>query len=373
MNHCGRNFIAVFLSSLLFLSSSNGTLIIYAKTIEIKNPPVVSARSAIAMDVNSKLVLYEKNGREVIPMASTTKIMTSLTAIKYGNLDKKVMISKKAATIGGSTVGYKEGELISIRELLYGLMLKSGNDSAIAISEGISGSVENFLKLMNENAIEMGLTNTHFESPHGLDSDNHYTSAYDLALLTSKAKEYKEFNQIVSSKLVDDKTMGFSRSYQNINKILYRIDGADGVKTGYTGNAGKCLVTSVNYKGHDIVIVVLNCVQRWSETEKIMNYIKEKYTYNEIAKSKAILKDITMQDGGKVSVYSKEDIYVPMNKDKSYLVKISTPKEIKYELSKNSSFGTLCVYENSKLITQYKLYSAIKEHSKNKVHRFFFK
>lgn len=372
MNKKSRTIMIFFLLC-TFLISFLTPKVVYASNLQYKNPPVVNARSAIAMDVNSKMVLYEKNAREVIPMASTTKIMTCLTAIRYGNIDNKVTISKRAASVGGSTVGYKEGEVISIRELLYGLMLKSGNDAAIAVSEGISGSVENYIKLMNENASEIGLINTHFESPHGLDSDSHYTSAYDLALLTTKAKENNEFNQIVASKSVDGKAMGFSRSYQNINKILYRLEGADGVKTGYTGNAGKCLVTSVKYENHNIVIVVLNCAARWGETEKIMKYIKDNYTYKLVAKGKAILTNRKTADGINVSIYSKEDIILPMKNGVNYEVNIKNPMEIKYGVNKENAFGSLCIYEDSKLVSKYKLYGAFSKLSKTKSHFFFIK
>ena len=230
----------------------------------------VDARCAIALGAKSKVVLYEKNAYELVPMASTTKIMTILVALKYGNLDKELEISSKSATMRGSTVGYKKGEKIKLKELLFGLMLRSGNDAAIAIAEGISGSVEEFAKLMNEYANEIGVINTHFQSPHGLDSDEHYTTAYDLAVVTAKAQETKLFNEIVSAKDVDGKTYGFTRSYHNINKILWEIPEANGVKTGFTGKAGKCLVTSAKVQGNDVIVVVLNCTPRWKETKKFM-------------------------------------------------------------------------------------------------------
>ena len=156
----------------------------------------VSARNAIALDSKTKQVLFEQNANEIVPMASTTKILTALVAITHGNLDREVTISKNAAFIRGSKVGYVAGEKIRLRELLYGLMYKSGNDAAIAIAEDIGGSIEGFAKIMNDYAISLGLINSHFESPHGLDSPKHYTCAYDLALLTTKAMENDLFCQI---------------------------------------------------------------------------------------------------------------------------------------------------------------------------------
>ncbi|MGL4989981.1 MAG: D-alanyl-D-alanine carboxypeptidase family protein [Sarcina sp.] len=234
------------------------------------------AHYAIAIDSTTKKILYEKNGRLNVPMASTTKIVTSLLAINYGNLDELVTISSKAASIRGAKVGYKVGEQITLRELIWGLMFKSGNDAAIAIAEHLGGSVENFSVLMNDFGKMIGLIDSNFESPHGLDSNMHFSSAYDLAIATSKAMENKMFSQIVGSKELLMKNSGFTRDYRNINKILWKIPNANGVKTGYTGQAGKCLVTSVKEKDTNIIIVVLNCPERWDVTKRIYENVKDK-------------------------------------------------------------------------------------------------
>lgn len=235
----------------------------------------VDARNAIAIDRESKTILFEQNGYDLVPMASTTKILTALITIERGKLDEKFVVSKNASSVRGSTVGYKENEEITVRELLYGLMYRSGNDAAITLAEGIGGSVEGFAEIMNNYKTSLGLLDSHFESPHGLDMTDHYSSAYDLALLTAKAMEYEEFREIVGTKEISKSKYNFTRDYSNINKILWKISGANGVKTGYTGQAGKCLVSSINYKGKDIIIVVLNCPDRWNVTEKIFNYIQE--------------------------------------------------------------------------------------------------
>ena len=239
----------------------------------------VNARSAIALDKESGTVLYEQNAYEIVPMASTTKILTSLIAIEQGDLDKKVTISKKAASIRGSTVGYKANEEIALKELIFGLMFKSGNDAAIAIAEELGGSIEGFSEIMNHYARGIGILDSHFESPHGLDSSEHYSSAYDLAILTSKGMDYDLFREIVGSKQISKEKYNFTRDYNNINKILWKIPGANGVKTGSTGQAGKCLVSSVNNNGKDVIIVVLNCPDRWNVTEKIYKHILEKVAF----------------------------------------------------------------------------------------------
>lgn len=239
----------------------------------------VNARSAIALDKESGTVLYEQNAYEIVPMASTTKILTSIIAIEQGNLDKKVKISKKASSIRGSTVGYKENEEIALRELIFGLMFKSGNDAAIAIAEELGGSIEGFAAIMNHYARGIGILDSHFESPHGLDSSNHYSSAYDLAILTAKGMDYDLFREVVGSKQISKEKYNFTRDYNNINKILWKIPGANGVKTGYTGQAGKCLVSSINNNGKDVIIVVLNCPDRWNVTDKIYKHIVEKVAF----------------------------------------------------------------------------------------------
>lgn len=335
-----------YLSLIIIILLSNVTTIpCEAKAADM----YVNARCAIAMDVKGKIVLYEKNSHDIVPMASTTKIMTALVAIKYGDLDKKVEISEKAANINGSTVGYKKGAKVSLRELLVGLMLRSGNDAAVAISEGIAGNVEGFVKLMNEYGSEVGLIDTHFESPHGLDSDYHYTTAYDLALVTAKAKENAIFNEIVSSKNFDGKEYGFTRSYQNINKILWLIPDSNGVKTGYTGKAGKCLVSSVKVDGNDVVIVVLNCTPRWEETKKINDYIEKNYSYKKLFSKGDVAGEIETQNGNVKMLYG-QDIVIPMMKDKNYYVKLVKPELAKKKVKNDEDIGRICIYSDDILI-----------------------
>lgn len=318
----------------------------------------VNALNAIAMDSKTKTILYEKNAYMLVPMASTTKIMTALVAINYGNLDRKIEISDRAASIRGSTVGYKKGELISLRELLYGLMLRSGNDAAIAIAEGVAGSVDEFVKLMNEYAAQIGVYNTHFESPHGLDKDEHYSTAYDLAVITSKAKENELFNEIVSSKEVDGSSNGFSRSFHNINKILWQLPNANGVKTGYTGKAGKCLVSSVNIQGNDVIIVVLNSPSRWNETKKINDYIEKNYEFRKIFSKDDIVKEASVENGDdKLKAKTNKDIILPQKKGKEYKVKINIPyHNITAPINEGAKVGSLDIYVDDK-----KVYSEVLE------------
>ncbi len=333
------------------------TKVAYAKNLD------VDAKAAIVMDSKSKIVLFEKNSEMIIPMASTTKIMTALVALKYGNLDKEVRISKNAVSIRGSKVGYKAGEVIIMKELLYGLMFRSGNDAAIAIAEELGGSVPGFAKLMNEEAIAIGAVNSHFETPHGLDSENHYCTAYDLALITAKAKENKLFNEIVGCKDVDGNSMGFSRSYHNINKILNEIPGANGVKTGFTGKAGKCLVTSVDINGHDVIFIVLNCTPRWKETAKLYKYISENFSYKQIYSKNQIVAELPTPRE-KLKLVTGKDIVLPFENGKEYNVKMVIPKEVQKSVSEHEMLGKLELFNENKLIYNTSLTAQNKSNNK---------
>lgn len=326
---------------------------------------VVDARCAIALDSKTKIVLYEKNSYELVPMASTTKIMTALVALKYGDLDKKIEISEKAAGIRGSIVGYKKGEKISLKELLFGLMLRSGNDAAIAIAEGISGSVEEFAKLMNEYAGEIGVINTHFQTPHGLDKDEHYTTAYDLAIVTAKAQENKLFNEIVSSRDVDGKAYGFTRSFHNINKILWEMPEATGVKTGFTGKAGKCLVTSAKVQNNDVIVVVLNCTPRWKETKRIYEYVNKNYQFKKMFSKGDTVGEVAL-DKGTIKLQCPDDITIPTKNEVEYNVKVIKPEKVTSSIYKGDKVGTISIYADGQ-----KIYSNSLEAGNNyKVRRF---
>lgn len=278
----------LIISIMIFILAINN-ITVYADDL------IPDTRYSIAIDSKSKQVLYEKKGYELVAMASTTKILTAITAINYGNLDDEVNISKNAAGIRGSTVGYRTDEKIRLRELVYGLMFKSGNDAAIAIAEHLGGSVEGFATLMNDMAKNIGLLDSHFESPHGLDSQNHYSTAYDLAILTSKGMENEFFREVVGSKEISKSKYNFTRDYNNINKILWAIPDANGVKTGYTGQAGKCLVSSIDHNGRDVIIVVLNSPGRWKSTEKVYKYVGDNYDFRE-EKLVDLIKDTSIKE-----------------------------------------------------------------------------
>ena len=244
---------------------------------ENTDEPSLNSRAAIVFDRETGTVLYEKNAYTKIAMASTTKIMTAILTIESGKLSDTVEVSKKAASIGGSVLGLKTGDKISLNDLLYGLMLRSGNDAAVQIAEYLGGSVEGFASMMNEKAKELNLVNTHFVTPHGLDNPEHYTTAYELALLTNYAMNNKTFSKIVNTKQCSININGIPKSINNTNELLGVLNGVNGVKTGFTNNAGRCLVTSITRNDFSVICVVLGADTKKFRTKDSISLIE--YTY----------------------------------------------------------------------------------------------
>lgn len=232
-----------------------------------------SAQSAVVMEQSTHRVLFAKNCNAHLPMASTTKIVTALTVINHASLDDVVEVDQRAVGIEGSSIYLRAGEHLTVRELLYGLMLRSGNDSAVALALHVAGSVDAFAEMMNQTARDAGCTDSHFVNPHGLHDDNHYTSAHDLGVLTCVAMANDDFREIVSTKSVriSNEGMEYDRVLTNKNKLLFNYDCADGVKTGYTKKAGRCFVGSATRNGMQVVVVVLNCGPMFEETADMLD------------------------------------------------------------------------------------------------------
>lgn len=250
--------------------------------------PITNSKHIIVIDRKTLSVLYEKSGFEKTPMASTTKIMTCILALENSNLSKIITVSKDAASVHGSTLGLKTNMQISMQDLLYGLMLRSGNDCAIAIAEELSGSVEKFSTLMNKKAKELNLKNTNFVTPHGLDDDNHYTTAYDLAILTDYALKNETFKTIVGTKTYSFNFGGSPKTINNTNELLGNLNGVYGVKTGFTFNAGRCLVSSCKRDNLDIIVVVIGAdikKFRTQDSYNLINYICNNFQYVNVSKT----------------------------------------------------------------------------------------
>lgn len=248
--------------------------------------PSINSKSAVVIDRNSNTILYGKNENDIRKMASTTKIMTALVVIENSTLTDIVTVSKKAAGTGGSRLGIKTNDKISVNNLLYGLMLCSGNDAAVALAEHVGGSVEGFSELMNKKASELGLKNTHFVTPHGLDSDEHYTTAFELATLANYALRNETFAKIVNTKNTTIYINDTTKSINNTNELLGYLNGVYGVKTGFTNGANRCLVTSCKRGNLDIICVVLGADTKKFRTQdsiKLIEYAFSNFTTVDIS------------------------------------------------------------------------------------------
>lgn len=247
-----------------------------------EKPLNLNSRYCVVLDRASKQKLFGKSEDKQVKMASTTKIMTAIIVIENYDLNKQAEISKKAAGTGGSRLGLKTGDKITIHDLLYGLMLCSGNDAAVALAENVAGSVPAFSELMNKKAQELNLNNTHFESPHGLDSDNHYTTAYELALLSDYALKNTTFSKIVGTKTYTITINGYPKTLSNTNELLGNLNGVYGIKTGFTNGANRCLVTACKRGDMDIICIVLGADTKKFRTQdsiKLIEYCFKNFEY----------------------------------------------------------------------------------------------
>lgn len=260
----------------------------------------ISARKAILLDGETGRVLYEKDADSRSLIASCTKIMTALIVCEQCNVLDRMKIPKEAVGIEGSSMYLREGEILTVQELLYGLMLHSGNDAAVALAIYCGGTVEGFAELMNDKAFRLGLTGTHFENPHGLDSPDHYSTARDLAVLAAYAMKNPIFAQTVSTKTV----RAGERSLTNHNKLLWRVVGADGVKTGYTKAAGRILVSSAIRDGRRLICVTIDDGNDWADHAALLEEGFSRYSVRTVVEAG--------QQIGELSVIGGEESQVPL-------------------------------------------------------------
>lgn len=332
------------------------------ETTNTNEEPKINARAAVIYDRKSKKIIWGKKENERRPMASTTKIMTAIVVLEHANLNDTVTVSKKSGGTGGSRLGLKAGDKITVENLLYGLLLVSGNDAAVALAEYVGGSVEGFAKMMNEKAEELGLKDTHFVTPHGLDMQEHYTTALELAKMADYALNIKKFAQIVNTKNITISINGRSKNLKNTNELLGNLYGVNGVKTGFTNGANRCLVTSVNRDGMNIITVVLGADTKKDRTNDSVKLIEFAYQNYEIYNTKDIINEkyeewkninenrIKVIKGRKNTVSTKleelDNYFVPIKKvdEQKINVKIFNVDEINAPVQKDDYIGKLCVY-----------------------------
>lgn len=263
------------------------------------------ARAAVLIERNTGMVLLRHNENEPLPMASTTKVMTALLALEKGNLDDVVTVGRNSYGVPGTSIYLNLGEHITLRDLLYGLLLASGNDAAVAIAEHIGGSVEAFCAMMTERAAELGCENTVFVNPNGLPAEGHHTTAYDLALIAREAMKHETFREIVSTRRASIPWEGrsYDRILNNKNRLLTDYEGATGIKTGYTRAAGRCLVFGARRDGLEVIGVVLNCGDWFNEAARLMDLGFERYEGFTALSEGETVRVLPVTDGRQDAVY----------------------------------------------------------------------
>lgn len=309
----------------------------------------VSAEAAvtaeIAMELTTGTVLKENNADIRMPMASTTKIMTAIIIIEDCDLDEIITVPDEAIGAEGSSIYLKKDEQIDVMDLLYGLMLRSGNDSAAALAIHHSGSIEKFSEAMNEKARELGAENTNFTNPSGLPDEEHYTTASDLCIITRYAMTNETFRRIVSTKNYNGKF----RSFTNKNKMLYNYDGANGVKTGYTVKAGRCLVSSAERNGMDVICVVLNCPDMYERSGKILDDSFRNFKLVKIDEKAVFMSD-------KVLCKVSKTLNFVVKRDEKLDLRVKSFGELK-KIKRGDLVAELKIYGQNGLILSENLYS----------------
>jgi len=302
-----------------------------------------SGRSAVLIERKTGRVLLSHNENDALPMASTTKVMTALMAMEYGKLDEIVTVSKNAYGIPGTSIYLNLGENITLRDLVYGLMLASGNDAAMAIAEHIGGSVDGFCKLMTARARELGCEKTVFVNPNGLPAAGHQTTAYELALIAREAMKHEEFRRIVSTQRASIPWEGrpYDRILNNKNRLLSEYSGATGIKTGYTKAAGRCLVFGAKRDGLEVIGVVLNCGNWFEEAKRLMDIGFERYEAFVAFESGETVRVLPVKGGKDDTAYvcARDGLSAPVLKGWVPSLEIDLPESVAAGLEMGTQVG----------------------------------
>ena len=324
--------------------------------------PAISAETAVLIDAASGKVLYDRRMNAHMYPASTTKILTAMIALEQLDSEEVVTVSENAVKQEGSSIYLKTGEKIKLKDLLYGMMLRSGNDSAVAVAEAAGGSVEAFAEIMNERVKALGLENSHFVNPSGLQDENHYSSAYDLAMITREAFKNELFKEIVSAKTYQAEREGADsyKYFYNKNKTVFQYEGATGVKIGYTIAAGRCLVASARRDGTELIAVVLNDHDWFEDAYKLMDYGFERFDSVLIAKGETPLISSAVMNGDSqtVKIGAAEDITcVQVEGEASDLsIVYDVPDAVKAPVSRWERAGKMDIYSAGEYVYSKDLY-----------------
>ncbi len=326
--------------------------------------PAVTARSAVVMEASTGKILYSRNMDERRYPASTTKIMTLIVALEEGNLDDMVSASENASHTEGSTIWLEPGEKMRMLDLLYGMMLVSGNDATVAVAEHIAGSVDAFARQMTDRAHEIGAVHTSFVNSSGLPDERHYTTAHDLALIAAYGYRNPMFEQIVSTKetQIPWNKNDYDRVLRNENRMLWLYDGGNGVKTGYTDAAGRCLVSAAKRDGIQLVAVVLDSKYMWNDSIALLNYGFEKIHPVKLAAKNSTIKTVDVIAGQKKSLELKlsDDLEVPMadQEQGKFSQVIHTPERVYAAVHQGDVIGQLDILYDGKKVASADLLAA---------------
>ena len=327
------------------------------------NASMTSAKSMCVLEQGSRQVLYQKDMNTMRANASTTKIVTAITVIQNcDNLEEIITVNDKSIGIEGTSIYLRKGEQISVRDLLYGLMLRSGNDSAVALAYHVGGTEQEFVNMMNQLCVNAGAKNTHFANPHGLDEGEHYTTAYDLAMVTAYALNNPIFAEIVSTKhhSIEATNVSEKRYLTNKNRLLNSLDGCIGVKTGFTSRAGRCLVSAIKRNDITLVCVVLNCGPMFEESVALLNRAYNEYDFSPIViKNEPIYNEYYHDNKrGELCLYCEETYILPVLKNDIAKIKVVyTINKLQDDVEEDEEVGEISVFYDNHLQKTLKLYT----------------
>lgn len=358
----------------IFCLFSFSTSTALADTDKMQLPPEIVGQAGLVMDVLTGKVLYEKNAHSPFEPASTTKIMTAILALEKGNLSDIVVTSEEPLRVDGSRIYLEEGEKLTLEQMLYGMMLNSGNDAAVAIAEHIGGDIESFVKMMNAKAREIGAYHTTFVNPSGLPDEGHLTTAYDLALISRYALlNLPKFRKIVSTKTLEIPWQAeeWDRQLINLNKLLWNYEGADGVKTGYTSTAGRTLVASATRDGWQLISVVLKSdANIWSDSMALLDYGFENFEIKNLVGKNSDVAEEDVKCGDPVKLVTKDGLTSVVKKnDLPISKKLVINQDIKAPVSKGEVLGQLIFYQGEEQLGSVNLIAA--NDVKRKIHTFW--
>lgn len=328
-----------------------------AAVSNVKGKPTIQCRSALVYDREYKKILYEKNIDEKVPNASTTKILTAIVAYENANMNDEVIISQRAASVGGSTINLRKGNKILLGDLMKGLLICSGNDAAIAIAEHTFGSVGNFCSEMNKKAKELGANNTNFVTPHGLDNEEHYSTARDLLIFSDYLLNIDYLANIVNTRNTTIKIDNYEKSLHTTNEVLSIYKEANGLKTGYTSKAGRCLIVSMTKNNRQVISIVLGCdtkKQRTSESIQLLNYAYNNFEEVDICENMKRKFDIIVEKSlninYEIDISGHKKVLLPVGQKENISYKYNIENKFCAPISENTKIGEIIIETPNEVI-----------------------